>query len=276
MVERHTPDPVSFKRMDTTETRNFFLIDTLFQPDKIEMVYWHTDRAIVGGVVPLKKTLKLEASKEMASDYFTQRREIGVINAGDAGVIIVDKKKYTMAFRDALYIGRGSKDITFSSNDPKKPAYFYFLSFPAHKEYPTTHAKISGAEPLKLGSLEDSNKRTIYKYIHPAGIKSCQLVMGLTELDPGSVWNTMTAHTHARRCEIYMYFALSDDARVFHFMGEPNETRHLVMKNREVVLSPSWSIHAGSGTKNYMFVWAMGGENQDFGDMDAVKMDVLK
>lgn len=270
MEMRYSPDPIRFEIMNTEELRESFLVDDLFKPGEINMVYSDIDRVIVGGAVPGETGLKLEAGDELKAEYFAERREIGVINIGGDGSVIIDDATYGMVKLDALYIGRGSKNIEFRSNDAKNPARYYLISYPAHAAYPTTHAKIADAEPLKLGSLKESNARTIYKYIHPAGIKSSQLVMGCTLLEEGSVWNTMTPHTHERRSEVYMYFNLDDKAAVFHFMGEPHETRHLVVRDAQVVLSPSWSIHAGAGTTNYAFVWAMGGENQDFSDMDGI------
>ena len=276
MEVRYSPNFEGFKKLDTAGLRNEFLVDKIFEPGKIYLVYSDVDRAIVGSAVPADKKLKLEASKkEMSADYFAERREIGTINIGYAGTILVDGKEYKMEHKDSLYIGRGSREIEFTSLDKNKPAQYYFVSYPSHKEFPTTHAKFSDAEPNKLGSLKDSNHRTIYKYIHPNGIKSSQLVMGLTELEEGSVWNTMPVHTHQRRSEVYMYFNLENNSLVFHFMGTPSETRHIVIRDRQAVISPSWSFHSGSGTQNYSFIWAMGGENQAFDDMDAVKMDEL-
>ena len=270
MEKRYSPDQVRFSMMDTQEIRESFLIDDLFAPDEIVLVYSDVDRVVVGSAVPVKGALKLGDGSEIAAEYFAERRELGVINIGGAGTITVDGADYSMIKLDALYIGRGSKDIAFASADGADPARFYIVSYPSHNAFPTTHAPISQAEPVNLGSDGESNKRTIYKYIHPDGIKSSQLVMGATILAEGSVWNTMAAHTHDRRSEVYMYFDLDDDTIVFHFMGEPQETRHIVVKNGQAVISPSWSIHAGSGTKNYAFVWAMGGENQAFTDMDGV------
>ena len=271
MDVRFSTDPSGFRSMTTDGLQKSFLIDTLFVPDDLPMVYSDIDRSITGSAVPVKGSLKLLGTKkEMAAEFFAERREIGVINIGEQGTITVDGKEYAMSYRDALYIGRGVRDIVFSSRNVDKPAMFYFVSYPAHKEFPTTHAKFSDAEPARLGSVKDANKRTIYKYIHPNGIKSCQLVMGLTELEEGSVWNTMPPHTHQRRSEVYMYFNLEPTAMVVHLMGQPGETRHLVMRNRQAVLNPSWSIHAGVGTQNYTFIWAMGGENQVFDDMDGV------
>jgi 4-deoxy-L-threo-5-hexosulose-uronate ketol-isomerase len=277
MEVRYTPDPKTFSRMTSDELRKYFLIDSLFAPGTIKLTYCDVDRAIVGSAVPVEKPLKLESSKkEMAAEYFTERREVGVINIGDSGVIKVDGKIYSMNFKDAIYIGKGSKEIEFISDSPDSPASFYFVSFPAHANYPTSHVKFSEAEPARLGSQKDANKRTIYKFIHTNGVKSSQLVMGLTELEEGSVWNTMPVHTHQRRSEIYMYFNIEPSSLVFHLMGEPGETRHIVTRNRQAVISPSWSIHSGAATQNYSFIWAMGGENQAFDDMDAVSMDNIK
>ena len=276
MDVRFSTDPKGFRSMSTEELRKAFLIENLFVPGEIPMVYSDIDRSITGSAVPANTPLKLLGTKkEMAAEHFAERREIGVINIGADGIVSVDGKEYPMAYRDALYIGRGVKEIVFSSLESDKLAMFYFVSYPAHKEFPTTHAKFSDAEPVRLGSLKDSNKRTIYKYIHPNGIKSCQLVMGLTELEEGSVWNTMPPHTHQRRSEVYMYFNMEPTAMVIHLMGQPDETRHIIMRNRQAVLNPSWSIHAGGGTQNYTFIWAMGGENQVFDDMDGVAVKEL-
>jgi len=276
MEKRYSPDQVRFEIMDTTEIRESFLADNLFASGKIVMIYSDVDRVIIGSAVPTDVKLSLKTGRELAAEYFAERREIGVINIGGNGAVIVDGKEYTMVKLDALYIGRGSRDIEFTSARADDPSFFYIISYPAHKEYPTTHAPISQAEPLHLGSEKESNKRTIYKYIHPEGIKSCQLVMGCTKLAEGSVWNTMAAHTHNRRSEVYMYFDLDDKSIVFHFIGKPDETRHVVVKNGQAVISPSWSIHAGCGTSNYSFIWAMGGENQDFGDMDGIPIPDMR
>ena len=276
MDVRCSTDPKGFRSMSTEELRKSFLIENLFVPGEIPMVYSDIDRSITGSAVPANAPLKLLGTKkEMAAEYFAERRELGVINIGAEGIVRVDGKEYPMAYKDALYIGRGVKEIVFSSRESDKPAMFYFVSYPAHKEFPTTHAKFSDAEPVRLGSVKDANKRTIYKYIHPNGIKSCQLVMGLTELEEGSVWNTMPPHTHQRRSEVYMYFNLDPNAMVIHLMGQPEETRHIIMRNRQAVLNPSWSIHAGGGTQNYTFIWAMGGENQVFDHMDGVTVKDL-
>jgi 4-deoxy-L-threo-5-hexosulose-uronate ketol-isomerase len=273
---RYTTNPVGVRGLSTSELRALYLIDTLFVPGSIPTVYSDIDRSITGSAVPSDAPLQLLSSKkEMAAEYFAERREIGVINIGDTGSIAVDGKKYDMSNRDALYIGRGAKEIAFSSAKAAKPAKFYFVSYPAHKEYPTTRVTKSEAEAQHLGSPESSNDRVIYRYIHARGVQSCQLVMGLTELAKGSVWNTMPPHTHQRRSEVYMYFDLDPESLVVHVMGRPDETRHIVIRNEQAVLSPVWSIHAGCGTKNYAFIWAMGGENQVFEDMDGVGMKGL-
>lgn len=277
MEVRYSPDPIGIKKMTTGELRKTFLMDTLFNPGTIEMVYSDIDRSITGSAVPLNNPLKLLASKkEMAADYFAERREIGIINIGGKGKITADGKSYIMDYKDGLYIGRGTKEIEFTSEDISAPAKYYISSYPAHKEYPCNQIKFSEAQPNKLGEAKNANKRTIYKYIYEKGVKSSQLVMGLTELDEGSNWNTMPVHTHQRRSEVYMYFNITEGSCVFHFLGEPNETRHIVVRDGQAVLSPSYSIHSGVGTQNYSFIWSMGGENQDFDDMDWVEMKGLK
>lgn len=277
MEVRYTADQVRYETMSTEQLRNSFLLDNLFKKDKINLVYTDADRAIIGAAVPVKKELKLEAAKkEMAADFFTERREVGVINIGKTGEIVVDGKSYKLDNRDGLYIGRGGKKISFKSTDAKKPARFYIQSYPAHKGYPTTLIKMSDANQVHLGSQEQANERIIYQYIHENGVKSCQLVLGFTQLAAGCVWNTMPAHTHQRRTEVYMYFDLDKDDVVVHLMGRPEASRHLIMRNEQAVISPSWSLHAGSGTKNYAFIWGMGGENQEFTDMDPIAMKNLK
>jgi 4-deoxy-L-threo-5-hexosulose-uronate ketol-isomerase len=254
--------------MNTTEIRNEFLIADLFEPNQIKLVYLHVDRMIVGSAVPTSQPLSLEVGQELRADYFAERREIGVFNIGEQGSIRVDGQEYGMAHREMLYIGRGSQEIRFSSADAGRPARFYMVSLPAHQDYPTTHAAKAQANRIDLGSQEAANERAIFQYIYEGGVPSCQLVMGFTELAPGSIWNTMPAHTHERRSEVYMYFNVTDDNVIFHLMGQPQETRHIVVRDGEAAVSPSWSIHAGAGTSNYCFVWAMGGENQAFNDMD--------
>lgn len=268
MDVRYSRDPRSFERMNTSEIKAEFAVTGLFKPGEINLVYLHTDRLIVGAAVPLTEPLALAAGQELAADYFAQRRELGVFNIGGAGRITVDGQTFTAEYQDMLYIGRGSRDITFASVAANEPARFYLISLPAHTEYPTSRITRTQANRVDLGSQTAANQRTIYQYIHEGGASSCQLVMGFTELAAGSVWNTMPAHTHERRSEVYMYFNLAGDNVVFHFMGQPQETRHLVLRNGDVAISPSWSIHAGAGTSNYCFVWAMGGENQAFNDMD--------
>ncbi|MFT5194331.1 MAG: 4-deoxy-L-threo-5-hexosulose-uronate ketol-isomerase [Cellvibrionaceae bacterium] len=277
MEMRYPVHQKQVERMTTDEIRDNFLIRELFQADKLTLVYSHIDRVIVGGAVPVKTTIALEADKkELAADTFLERREIGIINIGGTGSITVDGEVYTLAKRDGLYVGKGALDVIFASNDGTNPAQFYLFSTPAHVTHPTAHLKIEDAEPLHLGDPLNSNKRTIYKYIHPDGAQSCQIVMGMTLLEPGSMWNTMPAHLHARRMEVYLYFDIDDSNVVFHLMGEPGETRHLVMRDRDAVISPSWSIHSGMGTGSYTFIWAMAGENQSFADMDVVDMDLLR
>ncbi len=276
MQVRYGADSIRFQRMTTDEIREAFLLDTLFKADTIDLTYCETDRAIVGTAVPVKQPLALAAAGELRADYFTQRRELGVLNIGGPGSVTVDQKVYDMARLDCLYIGRGSKEIVFASKEAGTPARFYLLSYPAHSEFPTTLARQAEAAAVHLGSKESANERTIYKYIHPDGIKSCQLVMGFTRLETGSVWNTMPPHTHERRMEVYLYFDIGADARVFHLMGKPSETRHLVMADGQAVISPSWSIHSGVGTQAYTFCWGMGGENQTFDDMDGLKIGDLR
>ena len=276
MDVRYVADPIRFQRMTTNEIRESFLADKLFKADTLYLLYSEVDRGIIGSAVPGKKKLTLSASKELATDYFCERREIGVLNIGGKGEIEVDGDAFPMENRDGLYIGRGSKEIIFSSENANDPAAFYLLSFPAHQTYPTKQAKLADAEAVQLGSTEASNKRTIYKYIHPRGIQSCQVVMGFTVLEPGSVWNTMPPHTHERRMEVYLYFDMDEDTRVFHLMGTADETRHIVVANRQAVISPSWSIHSGVGTGAYTFCWGMGGENQTFEDMDGIEIGNIK
>lgn len=274
---RYASHPNEVKQFDTERLQSEFQINALFVPNEIKLVYSHVDRFIIGGVLPTTSTLQLQADKkEMAADYFLERREIGIINVGGRGTITVDGTVYNMDSKDCIYIGLGSKDITFASENAAEPAKFYFNSTPAHKTYPTVKAAISEATPAHLGSINTSNERTIYKYIHLDGIQSCQLVMGMTLLKPGNMWNTMPSHTHNRRSEVYFYFDMPEDAVVFHMMGEPQQTRHVVMRNEQAIISPSWSIHSGVGTNNYTFIWGMAGENQMFDDMDAVAMKDLK
>src|SRR6185436_9278756 len=269
-------DPVRFEGMSTAEIRETFLVDTLFAEDRISMVYSDADRAIVGSAVPATRTLTLESAPELRAGTFCERRELGVLNIGGPGTVTVDGVEHPLAGRDGLYAGRGSKAITFASDSAEAPARYYLLSFPAHAAHPTVRIRQSEAEAVRLGSSETANQRTLYKLIHPGGARSCQLVMGFTVLEPGSVWNTMPPHTHERRMEVYLYFDLPADGRVFHFMGRPEATRHLVVADGQAVISPSWSIHCGAGTGAYSFCWGMGGENQAFDDMDPVALGRLK
>ena len=286
MELRTAASPRDVKHYTTERLREEFLIQGLFTADEIKLVYSHIDRIITGAATPVSKALVLTAGDELRAEYFLQRREMGVINIGGAGIITIDGKKYDVAFKEGMYIGMGAKDISFESKDGSEPAKFYINSAPAHKTYPTVLIKPDGTpedgvvivkvgNKVELGSLEDANHRVICKYILPGQVESCQLVMGMTKLEPGSVWNTMPCHTHDRRMEVYLYFEMPEDAFVVHYMGEPSETRHIFMRNEEAVISPSWSIHAGCGSRAYTFIWGMVGENQDFDDMDHVAMKDL-
>jgi 4-deoxy-L-threo-5-hexosulose-uronate ketol-isomerase len=276
MDMRYAPHPDQVKTFTTEQLREHFLIERLFVPGTIQLVYSHIDRIITGGACPAKEPLALTGDpKTLGAAFFLERREMGVVNVGGPGKITVEGEVYPMQKLDGLYIGLGTKDVSFESDDPAQPAHFYLSSTPAHAAYPTAHIPLSQADPLHLGDIEHSNERTIYKYIHPDGVKSCQLVMGVTLLEPNNMWNTMPAHTHARRMEVYFYFDIAEENVVFHLMGEPDETRHVIMRNEQAVISPSWSIHSGMGTGNYAFIWAMAGENQTFSDMDAVHMAQL-
>lgn len=273
-VYAHHPDDV--KNYTTEKLREQFMMEKVFAEDSIELTYSHVDRIIYGGAMPVKKALTLDAGEELAAEYFLERREMGVINVGGDGKVTLDGKEYDINARDGLYIGKGTKDIVFSSNNPEKPAKFYINSCPAHHSYPTVKVGIDNAIARPLGADESMNKRTIYQFIHPDVLESCQLSMGMTMLEQGSGWNTMPCHTHERRMEVYFYFDMEEDTRVFHMMGQPQETRHILMANEQAVLSPSWSIHAGAGTNNYTFIWGMCGENIDFDDMQFVDMKDLR
>ena len=272
----HTADRERYRRMTTDEMREAYLVDDTFIAGELTLCYTDVDRAIVGSAVPTAQGLTLPVHKELASDFFCQRREIGVINIGKAGTIVVDGESHNLENRDSLYIGRGSKEVEFTSVSSDDPAKFYFVSYPAHKEYPTRLVKRAEANRIEMGSMEECNDRVINQSLIPGIVDTCQLVMGFTELAPGSNWNTMPVHTHRRRTEVYMYFDLGADDCVFHFMGEPDETRSIVVRNGQAVASPSWSIHSGVGSRNYTFIWAMGGENQEFPDMDHVAMQDLR
>lgn len=269
-------DEVRYKAMTTDDLRATFLIEDLFQPGCIDLVYVDLDRAVVGSAVPLAEKLVLGTYPALRADYFAERRELGIFNIGGAGSVTVDGKRYELGRRDALYIGRGSKEIAFASDDAHSPAEFYLLSYPAHATHPVALVRSVAQEPTRLGAPETANQRAIYKLIHAQGPKSCQLVMGFTQLAPGSIWNTMPAHTHLRRSEIYLYFDLPENERVLHLMGPADETRHLIVANKQVALSPLWSIHAGAGTASYAFCWGMGGENQTYDDMDKIETRDLR
>lgn len=286
MELRTAASPKDVKHYTTERLREEFLIQNLFVPGQIKLVYSHIDRIITGAATPIKP-LPLTAGDELRAEYFLQRREMGVINIGGDGIITIDGKSYHLRYKEGMYIGMGAKDIVFDSMNPEEPAKFYLNSAPAHKTYPTVLIKPEGQaeegvviikdeNKVELGSLEESNHRVICKYILLGQVESCQLVMGMTGLKPGSVWNTMPCHTHDRRMEVYLYFEMPEDAFVMHYMGEPDETRHIVLRNEEAVISPSWSIHAGSGSRAYTFIWGMVGENQAFDDMDAVAMQDLR
>jgi 4-deoxy-L-threo-5-hexosulose-uronate ketol-isomerase len=270
----HSPKEVG--GMNTGELREAFLTDNLMQDDTIQLLYTHYDRVIMGGAKPVGKRLVLGAHAELKAEYFLQRRELGIINVGGAGSVWADGQSQVLNKLDAYYIGKGVKEVSFESHDPADAAHFYLLSAPAHAVYPQQYLPKEKALPTDMGSPETSNARTIYKYIHAEGIQSCQLVMGLTILKTGSVWNTMPAHTHTRRMEAYFYFDVPANQRVFHFMGMPTETRHLLVANHQGIVSPPWSIHSGCGTSNYSFIWGMAGENYTYTDMDMVDIAGLR
>ena len=276
MQTRYGNSPAETTSMNTEALRGNFLINDLFVPNKISLTYSMYDRVIVGGVMPVSESLKLETLTELKSDYFLERREIGIINIGGVGKISVDGEAFSLSKLDCLYVGKGAENVVFESEKGISPALFYILSAPAHRSYPTRLMTSSEASPVQMGSIEMANVRTINKYIHLDGIQSCQLVLGLTILATGSVWNTMPTHVHDRRMEAYCYFDMPENQRVIHLMGQPNETRHLVVANQEAIISPPWSIHSGCGTSNYSFIWGMAGENQVYQDMDAVDLKDLR
>jgi len=276
MQIRFQNSPVETSKMSTEELRNNFLIQNLMKPGAIELVYSHYDRMIIGGVVPLKESISLPNEGELKAAYFLERRELGIINVGGPGIVTADGIDYEISRLESVYLGKGTSNVSFSSVDADAPAYFYLLSTPAHMSYPNRKMTKEEAAPVNLGDIATSNKRTIYKYIHNDGIASCQLVMGLTVLEAGSVWNSVPPHTHTRRMEAYFYFDVHPDHRVMHFMGEPQETRHLVIANNEVAISAPWSMHFGVGTASYGFIWGMAGENKEFTDMDPQPIASLK
>lgn len=276
MEIRFQNSPKETMEMNTSQLRDTFLMQGLMLEDKVKLVYSHYDRVIVGGAVPVKRALKLPNHDELKAEYFLERREIGIINVGADGVVIADGKEFALSKLDCVYLGKGTKDVEFRSSSKKDPAMFYLMSAPAHQKYPNKLMKKDKATPVNLGDPSTSNVRTIYKYIHLDGLKSCQLVMGLTVLSSGSVWNSVPPHTHTRRMEVYFYFDVPDQHRVFHFMGQPQETRHIIIANHDAVVSPPWSMHFGCGTSNYGFIWGMAGENQVFTDMDPVPVATIQ
>jgi 4-deoxy-L-threo-5-hexosulose-uronate ketol-isomerase len=277
MEVRYHNSPKETAAMGTTELRSNFLVESIMVKDEIKLVYSHYDRVIVGGIMPVNKTIALPAYNEiLKANYFLERREIGIINVGGDGEIIVNGKSYILNKLDCLYVGKGTEKVQFKSTSKKTPAKYYILSAPAHKEYKVQLMKKEKASPTEMGALATANQRTIYKYIHGEGLKSCQIVMGLTILKEGNVWNTMPTHVHDRRMEAYFYFDLPENQKVIHLMGEPAETRHLVVSNDQAIISPPWSIHSGCGTSSYGFIWGMAGENYNYTDMDMVNINDLK
>ena len=273
---RYAASPREVKQMDTKALREEFLVKKLFEDDSINLVYSHYDRYIIGGVTPSSRSLKLETIDPLKANYFLERRELGIINIGGSGKVIVDGTSFNLDHKEALYIGQGNKDIVFSSDSNDQPAKFYINSTPAHKAYPNKKIGLDDVEVIELGSPETVNARTLRKYIVNSVVDVCQLQMGMTTIKSGSSWNTMPAHVHDRRMEVYFYFEVKPDQAVCHFMGQIDETRHLWMQNEEAVISPPWSIHSGSGTSNYSFIWGMAGENLDYSDMDTAKINELR
>jgi 4-deoxy-L-threo-5-hexosulose-uronate ketol-isomerase len=273
---RQASHPSDVKKYDTDRLRKEFLIERIFVADQVQLVYTGYDRYIAGGIMPVSKSVKLEAIDPLKADYFCARREVGLINIGGPGFVLVDGKKYILETKEALYIGRGAREVVFESADKSRPAKFYLNSATAHKEYPSRKVTRQDAKVLDLGSSENANERQIIQFIVEATVPTCQLQMGLTELKPGSIWNTMPAHTHNRRMEVYFYSNIQEGQAVCHFMGEPRETRHIWVHNDQAVISPAWSIHAGAGTGSYFFIWGMAGENLDFTDMDPAPIIEMK
>jgi len=273
---RYASSPQNVKNYDTSQLRNEFLIENLFQADKLNLVYSHYDRFITGGVLPTSKSIDLETIDPLKAPYFLERRELGIINIGETGSVTVDGTEYVLNHKEALYVGQGNKKVVFTSKSEKTPAKFYLNSTPAHKAYPIKKIGVKDVEVIELGAPETANARTLRKYIVNSVVDVCQLQMGMTTIKPGSSWNTMPAHVHDRRMEVYFYFEIPEGQSVCHFMGQPQETRHVWMQNNQAVISPPWSIHSGSGTSNYSFIWGMAGENLDYGDMDVCKINELK
>ena len=273
---RYSNHPSDAQKYDTERIRKEYLVSGIMQEDEIRLVYSFNDRLIVGGTVPVRKAVELESIDPLKSAYFLMRREMGIINVGGKGSVLADGTSYSMNYKDALYLGAGTKHVVFKSDDPSKPARFYINSAPAHKSFPSKLVTLADADVVELGSLETSNARKINKLLVNSVVETCQLQMGMTELKTGSVWNTMPPHVHSRRMEAYFYFEVPGNQAICHFMGEPQETRHIWLKNEEAVISPPWSIHAAAGTCNYTFIWGMGGENLDYGDMDAIKIEDIR
>jgi 4-deoxy-L-threo-5-hexosulose-uronate ketol-isomerase len=276
METRELADKVRFARMTTEELRQAYVVETLFAPGEVRLVHWEPERTVIGSAVPINVPLALPCPAELRAASFNQRRELGIVNLGEPGAVSVDGTQHALGKRDMLYVGRGAQHVFFSSANPEAPALFYLVSHAAHAPFPTTRIAQAEAETVALGTTTNSSQRVLRRYIHENGVKSCQLVMGATEILEGSVWNTLPPHTHTRRTEIYLYFDLPPDAAVFHFMGPPEATRSLVLRNLQAVLSPPWSVHFGAGTTRYTFVWSMGGENQAFADMDGVEVARLR
>jgi 4-deoxy-L-threo-5-hexosulose-uronate ketol-isomerase len=276
MEIRYAQHPDDAMCYDTDTMREHFLFEDVFVADEISLCYTHSDRVVFGGAFPVQKKLRLEGGKDFGSDVFLDRRELGIICIGGEGTVRADGSEYAMKKGDGLYIGKGTKDVEFSAADKNSPPKFYLASAPAHAAYPAVFIPIEKANPRKLGDAASVNVRTIYQYVHPAVCQSCQLVMGMTVLAEGSVWNTMPSHTHERRMEVYLYFDMKPDAAVFHMHGQPDQTRHIMVGNEQAVISPSWSIHSGVGTAAYTFIWAMAGENQTFDDMDTIKTTEIR
>jgi 4-deoxy-L-threo-5-hexosulose-uronate ketol-isomerase len=276
MQTRHLVDPGAYQKMTTDELRRTFLLEDLFVPDEVRLVHWDGERTILGSAVPARQSLRLEPPAEIKAPFFLARRELGIVNVGGQGTVTADGRRHALGPRDILYLGMGVRDVAFESERAESPARFYLVSHPAHASHATARVPAEEVAGLSLGATANASERTLRRYVHAAGPTSCQLVMGVTDIHPGSVWNTLPPHTHVRRTEVYLYFDLAPDATVFHFMGLPDQTRHLVVRNLQAVMSPAWSVHFGVGTTRYAFVWSMGGENQEFEDMQTVTLDRLR
>lgn len=276
METRHLVDPVRYRQMTGAELRQSFLVEDLFAPDEVRLLHWEAERTIIGAAVPSTRSLALPNPPEIKAPFFAARRELGIVNLGGPGTVSVDGVGHVLGHRDILYIGCGAREVTFGSTKVGEPSLFYLVSHPAHAPHPTTLATAAGAQTIPIGDSAHASERVLRRYIHEKGVRSCQLVMGVTDINAGSVWNTLPPHTHVRRTEIYLYFDLAAAERVVHLMGPPEDTRHLVIANLQAVLSPPWSIHFGAGTSRYAFVWSMGGENQEFEDMQVLTLDRLR